>query len=99
MEHGLGEIQALGDRLRILSTGVISWHNQGTLVTSLLWHSTWGLASTRSKLVSEMLSDEPGSVSYSKPVRLDVVRCPSLNRQAVTESRAKGNGTLVVSHT
>ena len=41
-----------------------------------------------------MLSSEPGSVSYSKLVRLDVVRCPSLNRQGVTERRAKGNGTI-----
>ena len=50
-------------------------------------------------LVSEMLSDEPGSVSYGKLVTLDVVRCPRLNRQGVTESRAKENGSLVVSHT
>ena len=44
MEHGLGEIQALGDYLSVLGT-VMSWHNQGTLVTSLLWNSAWGLAS------------------------------------------------------
>ena len=43
--------------------------------------------------MSEMLSNEPGSVSYSKLVRLDVVRCPRLNRQGVTESRAKENGS------
>ena len=49
-------------------------------------------------LVSEMLSNEPGSVSYSKLVELDVVRCPRLNRQDVIESTAKENGTLVVSH-
>ena len=46
-----------------------------------------------------MLSDDPGSVSYIKLGRLDVVRCPSLNRQGVTESRAKGSRNLVVSHT
>ena len=64
----------------------------------VLWDSVRGLASAIN-LVSEMLSDEPGSVSYSKLVRLDVVRCPRLNRQVVTESRAKEKGTLVVSHT
>ena len=49
--------------------------------------------------MSEMLSNEPGSVSYSKLIGLDVVRFPRLNRQGVTESRAKDNVTLVVSHT
>ena len=49
--------------------------------------------------MSEMLSNEPGFVSFSKLVRSYVVRCPRLNRQGVTESRAKENGTLVVSHT
>ena len=43
-------------------------------------------------LVSEMLSNEPGSVSGSKLVRLDVVRFPCLNRQGVTKSRAKKMG-------
>ena len=47
----------------------------------------------------EMLSNEPESVSYIILARLDVVICPRLNRQGVTESRAKENGTLVVSHT
>ena len=32
-EPGLGEIQAIGDWLNMLGTRVISWHNQGTLVT------------------------------------------------------------------
>ena len=45
-----------------------------------------------------MLSYEPGSISHSKLVRLDVVRCPRLNRQGVIDSRSKENGTLVVSH-
>ena len=57
-----------------------SWHNQGM-----------GLASSLN-LVLEMLSNEPGCVSYSKLVRSDVVRCPRLNRQGVTESRAKEMG-------
>ena len=49
--------------------------------------------------VSEMLSNQPGSVSHSKLVTSDVVRCQRLIRQGVNESRAEGNGTLVVSHT
>ena len=49
--------------------------------------------------MSEMLSNETGSVRYSKLVRLDVARCPRLNRQGVTESRAKENGSSVISHT
>ena len=49
--------------------------------------------------VSEMLSSEPGSLNYSKLFRLDVVRCLRLNKRSVAESRAKENGTLVVSHT
>ena len=49
MEHDLGEIQALGDS-SMLGTEVMSWHNQGALLTSLLWDSAWGLASARSKL-------------------------------------------------
>ena len=73
----------------MLGTGVMSWHNQGTLMTSLLWYSAWVVASALN-LVSEMLSNEPGYVSYSKLVRLDVVRCPRLNRQGVIESRAMG---------
>ena len=44
--------------------------------------------------MSEMLSNEPGTVSYSKLVRLDVVRCPHLNRHGVAKSRARENGTL-----
>ena len=47
-------------------------------------------------LVSEMLSNEAESVSYSKLVRLDVVRCRRLNRQGVTESRTKENGTYPI---
>ena len=72
MEHGLGEVQGFGDWLIMLGTGLMSWHNQITLVTSLLWDSVWGLASALN-LVSEMLSNEPGSVSYCKLVRLDVL--------------------------
>ena len=51
--------------------------------------------------MSQMLSNDPGSVSYSRPklVRLDVVRCSHLNRQGVTDTRAKENESLVVSHT
>ena len=41
--------------------------------------------------MSEILSNQPGSVSHSKLVRLDVVICPRLNRQGVTERRAKKN--------
>ena len=58
--------------------------------------SAWGLASARSKL---SVRNEPGSVSYNKLVGLDVFRCPRPNRQGVTESIAKENGTLVVFHT
>ena len=41
----------------------------GHTVTSLLWVSAWGLPQLGIKLVSEMMSSEPGSVSYSKLVR------------------------------
>ena len=60
-------------------------------MTSLLRDSAWGSGVQHHpglNLVSEMLSNGPGAVSYSKLVRLDEVRCPRLNRQGVTESRS-----------
>ena len=80
----------------MLDTRVMSWHIHGDVTVVGL---SMGFSISSKLISSEMLSNELGSVSYSGPVKLDVVRFPRLNRQGVTESRAKENGTFVVSHT